>query len=96
MSKKSPLEEIPGIGPNLAAHLHELGIECVGDLRRKNPEILYAKLTKLRGCLIDRCVLYAFRCAVYYAQDGRDPKKLKWWNWKQPNSSPNRSIRRKK
>jgi hypothetical protein len=32
---------------------------------------------------MDRCVLYAFRCAVYYAShDVRDPKLLKWWNWK--------------
>jgi nucleotidyltransferase/DNA polymerase involved in DNA repair len=84
MSKKNPLEEIPGIGPKMAADLNDLGVQSVNDLRRKNPEILYAQLTKLRGCLIDRCVLYVFRCAVYYAQDGRDPKKLKWWNWKEP------------
>ncbi|NMB56563.1 pathogenicity locus, partial [Candidatus Beckwithbacteria bacterium] len=30
----------------------------------------------------DRCLLYVFRCAVYYAKGGRDPEKLKWWNWK--------------
>lgn len=28
---------------------------------------------------VDRCMLYVFRCAVYYEHD---PELLKWWNWK--------------
>jgi hypothetical protein len=32
---------------------------------------------------IDPCVLYVFRCAVYYAShEVHDPDLLKWWNWK--------------
>ncbi len=32
---------------------------------------------------LDRCVLYVFRCANYYAAHKRhDPELLKWWNWK--------------
>jgi hypothetical protein len=31
----------------------------------------------------DPCVLYAFRCAVYYARTPRPRTELlKWWNWK--------------
>jgi hypothetical protein len=31
----------------------------------------------------DRCLLYVFRCAVYYASTARpSPAKLRWWNWK--------------
>jgi hypothetical protein len=30
----------------------------------------------------DKCLLYEFRCAVYFAEGGRDQEKLKWWNWK--------------
>jgi hypothetical protein len=40
----------------------------------------------MRGVLIDRCQLYVYRCAVYYAgTPGPDPEKLKWWNWKDKN-----------
>ena len=33
------------------------------------------------GRIEDRCLLYTFRCAVYYAEGGRAKEKLKWWNW---------------
>jgi hypothetical protein len=85
MSKrsKSPLEVIPGVGPSIAFDLDELGIREVSDLCRRNPEELYARLCALRGGHIDRCVLYVFRCAVYYAgHSNHDPELLKWWNWK--------------
>ena len=37
----------------------------------------------MRGGYMDRCVLYVFRCAVYYARnEEHDPDLLKWWNWK--------------
>ncbi len=80
--KKSSLEEIPGIGKSLAADLESLGIKRVSDLKRKNPEKLYADLEKKAGAHMDRCVLYTFRCAVYYASEKKhDPKLLLWWNW---------------
>lgn len=72
------LESIPGIGPSMAADLRGMGISKVSDLKGKDPEALYESL----GHHIDRCVLYAFRCAVYYAEGGRESEKLKWWNWK--------------
>jgi hypothetical protein len=29
-----------------------------------------------------RCVLYVFRCAVYFATEKvHDEELLKWWNW---------------
>jgi hypothetical protein len=31
----------------------------------------------------DRCLLYVFRCAVYYASTAApEPELLKWWSWK--------------
>jgi hypothetical protein len=37
---------------------------------------------------VDRCMLYVFRCAVYYATNKKhDPKLLKWWNWKEDNKA---------
>ena len=79
----NPLQAIPGIGPRLAADLHSLGIRSIPALARKNPEQLYHQLCARRGPQ-DPCVLYAFRCAVYYAKGGRAPQKLKWWNWMNP------------
>ncbi len=73
---------IPGIGKSIANDLVNIGINRVADLRGKNPERLYVKSNKFAGCVQDRCLLYAFRCAVYFAGGGRSPEKLKWWNWK--------------
>ncbi len=82
-SDQTRLESIPGIGTSLAQDLRDLGIDRVSSLKDKDAERLYAKLENLRGVHIDRCVLYTFRCAVYYAEGGRDSDKLKWWNWKE-------------
>ena len=80
---ESGLESIPGIGPSLARDLRELGYDDVGDLRGADPERMYARLIEVRGRHQDPCVLYAFRCAVYYASmRERDPELLKWWAWK--------------
>lgn len=77
------LETIPGVGPSIAKDLRDLGIERVGDLWGKDPEEMYTELCELRGEHIDRCVLYVFRCAVYFAGTSHhDFEKLKWWYWK--------------
>jgi hypothetical protein len=79
---RDPLQEIPGIGPSLAADLRALGIRSVAGLRGRNPQRLYDRLSRLQGPQ-DPCVLYAFRCAVYYASTPKPkPALLKWWNWK--------------
>jgi hypothetical protein len=77
------LMEIPGVGPSIAADLNSLDIRKVSDLTDKDPEALYYQLCVASGQKLDRCVLYVFRCAVYYASNQvRDPELLKWWNWK--------------
>lgn len=78
------LEKIPGIGPRLARSLRDLGFSRVDDLRDRDPERMYGELRRLRGTHIDRCVLYAYRCAVYFASNSvHNPELLKWWNWKE-------------
>jgi hypothetical protein len=80
---KDPLQVIPGIGPSLAKDLRELGYEEVEDLRAEDPEAMYSRLNQIRGVRQDPCVLYVFRCAVYYAAStDPDPELLKWWSWK--------------
>ena len=80
---KSPLRAIPGIGPDMEKHLLRLGYHDVPSLRGADPEEMYERDCALQGARLDRCVLYVYRCAVYYAShDRHDPEKLKWWNWK--------------
>ncbi|HEV2688892.1 MAG TPA: helix-hairpin-helix domain-containing protein [Bryobacteraceae bacterium] len=77
------LSRIPGVGPSIASDLCGLGIREVAELRGRNPEVLYRELCQKEGQRVDPCVLYVFRCAVYFASESRpDPELLKWWNWK--------------
>jgi len=83
MSPSSELQRIPGVGPSISKDIQDLGMQHVQDLRNGDPEKLYEQLCALRGTHIDRCVLYIFRCAVYFASnEEHDPALLKWWNWK--------------
>lgn len=96
MTQKESIRElrtIPGVGPSIAEDLWDLGIRRVGDLRGKDPERLYRHRCRQQGAPIDRCLLYVFRCAVYYAETPRpNPELLLWWNWKDP--APRRRSRR--
>ena len=76
------LETIPGVGKSIAGDLRNIGIKKVADLRSRSPEKLYEKSNAFEGVRQDPCLLYTFRCAVYFAEGGREPEKLKWWNWK--------------
>ena len=77
------LQQIPGVGKSIAEDLWNLGYRSVQDLQGKYPEELYLELCSQQNRHIDRCMLYVFRCAVYYASHQRhDPELLKWWNWK--------------
>jgi hypothetical protein len=80
------LLSVPGIGKSIAEDLHGIGIHHVGDLEGQNPQNLYEALCEKHKARIDPCVLYTFRCAVYYAENkNHDPELLKWWNWKNRN-----------
>ena len=76
-------EIIPGIGKKLIQELVDLDYHEVSELKGEDPEIMYQNLIALRGHHIDRCVLYVFRCAVYFASHStHEAELLKWWNWK--------------
>lgn len=81
------LQRIPGVGKSLSRDLLDLDITAVAQLAGANAEALYEQLCSLRGERIDRCVLYVFRCAVYFAtheaaNQAPDPELLRWWRWK--------------
>ena len=83
LQSTTKFETIPGIGPNLAHDLRDLGFADASELRGQNPERMFEDLCRLRGQRVDRCVLYAFRCAVYFtSNESHDAELLKWWNWK--------------
>jgi hypothetical protein len=77
------LQTIPGIGKSIAEDLYDIGIRSVDDLKGKNPQELYESSNIVAGVVQDPCLLYTFRCAVYFAKTKNpDPELLKWWNWK--------------
>lgn len=84
---RDSLNTIPGFGKASVRDLNNLGMHKLADLKGKDPEIMYADLEKVHRSHVDRCVLYGFREAVYFAEGGRDPEKLKWWNWKDRDKS---------
>jgi predicted flap endonuclease-1-like 5' DNA nuclease len=61
------LQTIPGVGPSISQDLRELGFHAVADLRGQDPQEMYERLCLRQGQHVDRCVLYVFRCAVYFA-----------------------------
>jgi hypothetical protein len=80
---KDELQQLPGVGPSIAADLRRLGVRSIRDLGRRDPERLYTRLCAISGVRQDPCVLYTFRCAVYAARTARPKAELlKWWNWK--------------
>ena len=85
-SKQAVLQEfkqIPGVGQSIAKDLWNLNFRSVQELARQDPEEMYYQLCAQQGQQVDRCMLYVFRCAVYYASNRQhDSELLKWWNWK--------------
>ena len=70
-----------GVGKSIAQDLWSLGLRSLKDLKNANPQKLYDDLCVLQGKHVDRCVLYVFRCSVYFASSTtHNPELLKWWN----------------
>lgn len=76
-------QQIPGVGKTIAQDFWDIGLRSMDDLKDADPEELYLRLCKFQGQKVDRCMLYVFRCAIYYASHKKHaPELLKWWNWK--------------
>jgi len=68
---------IPGVGKKTSEDLLKLGLKSIEDLNGKDPEELYNRLCAIEEKNIDRCMLYVFRTAVYFASNKEhDPKLL--------------------
>lgn len=75
--------QIRGVGKSIAQDFWNIGLRSLDDLKHANAQELYSRLCVFQNAVVDRCMLYVFRCAIYYASiKHHDPELLKWWNWK--------------
>lgn len=72
------LEDIPNVGPAVAADLRQLGIAEPADLLDRDPFQMYDELSSLTGQRHDPCLLDTFIAAVRFMQG--EPKKP-WWKY---------------
>lgn len=72
------LQQLPNVGPAVAADLHLLGITAPSDLLGRDPYAMYDDLCRLTGARHDPCVLDTF-IAVTRFMSG-DPAKP-WWKY---------------
>ena len=70
------LEQLPNIGPSLAANLRLIGIFTPQDLRGKDAFVLYQRLCAITGERHDPCVLDTFMAATDFM--GGAPA-APWW-----------------
>ena len=72
------LEQLPNIGPALAADLRLIGIHTPAELRGKDPFVLYQKLCAATGQRQDPCVLDTFMAATDFM---RGAAPAPWWHY---------------
>jgi ATP/maltotriose-dependent transcriptional regulator MalT len=72
------LEQLPNIGPSLAADLRLIGIHKPADLRGKDAFVLYQQLCAATGQRQDPCVLDTFMAATDFM---RGAPAAPWWTY---------------
>jgi hypothetical protein len=75
-SEFTDLEQIPNVGPAIAADLRRLGVARPDDLLGRDPYALYEELCRVTGRRHDPCVLDTFLAAVRFM--GGEPARP-WW-----------------
>ena len=77
-SECEALEQLPNIGPALAASLRLIGIREPQDLRGKDAFVLYQKLCVATGQRQDPCVLDTFMAVTDFM---RGAAAAPWWRY---------------
>ena len=72
------LEQLPNIGPSLAADLRLIGIDTPADLRDQEAFALYRRLCQAKGQRQDPCVLDTFMAATDFM---RGAAAAPWWKY---------------
>ena len=73
---KARLEDLPNVGPAVAADLRAIGIRRPAQLAGRDPYALYDALNRRTGVRHDPCVLDTFIAAVRFVEGA--PAKP-WW-----------------
>ena len=72
------LQQIPNVGPSIAANLRRIGITVPQDLVGRDPYRLYDELCRTTGTRHDPCVIDVFISAVrFMAGEPAQP----WWKY---------------
>jgi hypothetical protein len=72
------LEDLPNIGPALAADLRRIGIQTPRELKGLDSFVLYQKLNAATGTRNDPCVLDTFMAAVDFMNGAA---AAPWWTY---------------
>jgi hypothetical protein len=72
------LQQIPNIGPSIAAHLRRIGVSSPQDLLGKDPYAMYDELCRITGVRYDPCLLDVFIAATRFMAG--EPAKP-WWKY---------------
>jgi hypothetical protein len=70
------LEDLPNIGPALAADLRRIGIQAPRELKGRDAFVLYQNLNAATGTRNDPCVLDTFMSAVDFMNGAA---AAPWW-----------------
>jgi hypothetical protein len=72
------LEDLPNIGPSLAADLRRIGIQTPRELKGRDAFVLYQNLNAATGTRNDPCVLDTFMAAVDFMNGAA---AAPWWTY---------------
>jgi hypothetical protein len=72
------LEQLPNIGPSLAADLRLLGVNHPRELATRDAFVLYQSLCAITGTRQDPCVLDTFMAATDFM---RGAQARPWWTY---------------
>ena len=71
-------EQLPNVGPAVAADLRRLGLSCPEDLRGRDPYAMYDDLCRITGHRRDPCLLDTFIAVIRFMAG--EPAKP-WWKY---------------
>jgi hypothetical protein len=72
------LEDLPNVGPSIAADLRGIGVSQPGDLAGRDPYALFDELCAATGVRHDPCVLDVFISAVRFMEGA---PASPWWHY---------------
>lgn len=86
VAKNTLIESLDFLTPEAKEAFRILEIAETSQLIGKEGDNFYLDYCVESGGVADKVILYEMRAAVYFANTKKpDPKKLRWWYWKDEN-----------